>query len=62
MCSIKGFNFKNEDLIEKMIKITCHREPGQEAFYDDHISKKEYNLDIIISPFKFNQKWDYASI
>ncbi len=48
MCSINGFNFKNEDLIRRMVQITKHRGPDQEGFYcDENISLGHARLSII---------------
>ncbi len=48
MCSINGFNFKSEELIQKMVKATKHRGPDQEGFYlDDNISLGHARLSII---------------
>ena len=48
MCSINGFNFKNEDLIRKMVQITKHRGPDQEDFYvGENISLGHARLSII---------------
>lgn len=48
MCSINGFNFKNEDLIGKMIEATRHRGPDDEGFYcDENASLGHGRLSII---------------
>jgi asparagine synthase (glutamine-hydrolysing) len=48
MCGINGFNFKNEDLIKKMVEITRHRGPDQKGFYcDENISLGHARLSII---------------
>ena len=48
MCSINGFNFKNEDLVLKMNKVTSHRGPdGSGFFYDDNISLGHNRLSVI---------------
>lgn len=48
MCSINGFNFKDENLIKKMIKITKHRGPDDEGFYcDENFSLGHARLSII---------------
>jgi len=48
MCSINGFNFKNEDLVLKMNKVTSHRGPDGSGFFcDDNISLGHNRLSII---------------
>ena len=48
MCSINGFNFKDENLIRKMVSETHYRGPDQEGFYcDDDISLGHARLSII---------------
>lgn len=48
MCSINGFNFKDENLVLKMNKITSHRGPdGTGIFCDDGISLGHNRLSII---------------
>lgn len=48
MCSINGFNFRNEDLIRKMVQITKHRGPDDEGFYcDENFSLGHARLSII---------------
>jgi len=33
MCAINGFNFKDEDLIKRMIDSTRHRGPDQDGLF-----------------------------
>ncbi len=48
MCSINGFNFRNEELIKKMVGLTRYRGPDQEGFYfDENISLGHARLSII---------------
>ena len=48
MCSINGFNFKNENLVLKMNKITSHRGPdGSDIFCNEEISLGHNRLSII---------------
>src|SRR3989338_1675413 len=48
MCSINGFNFKNEDLVLKMNKVTSHRGPDGTGFFcDDNISLGHNRLSVI---------------
>lgn len=48
MCAINGFNFKDENLVLKMNKITAHRGPdGTGIFCDDGISLGHNRLSII---------------
>jgi len=48
MCSINGFNFKNEKLIKEMVDITRHRGPDQEGFYcNEKVSLGQARLSII---------------
>ena len=48
MCSINGFNFKNEDLVLKMNKVTSHRGPDGSGFFcDDNISLGHNRLSVI---------------
>ena len=48
MCSINGFNFKEESLIKKMVEITHHRGPDQRDFYcDENVSLGHARLSII---------------
>ncbi len=48
MCSINGFNFKNENLIRKMVQITKHRGPDQQGFYcGEKVSLGQARLSII---------------
>ncbi|XOB42193.1 MAG: asparagine synthase (glutamine-hydrolyzing) [Candidatus Nealsonbacteria bacterium] len=48
MCSINGFNFKNEKLIKEMVDITRHRGPDQEGFYcNENVSLGQARLSII---------------
>lgn len=48
MCSINGFNFKDENLISKMNQITRHRGPdGSGVFLDEKISLGHNRLSII---------------
>lgn len=48
MCSINGFNFKDEGLIQKMMTLTEHRGPDDRGFYiDDNISLGHDRLSII---------------
>ncbi|MBA7608042.1 Asparagine synthetase [glutamine-hydrolyzing] 1 [subsurface metagenome] len=48
MCSINGFNFKNEKLVREMIQVTKHRGPDDEGFYcDGNVSLGHARLFII---------------
>jgi len=48
MCSISGFNFKNEDFVLKMNKVTSHRGPdGSGIFCNEEISLGHNRLSII---------------
>lgn len=48
MCSINGFNFKDEQLLKKMVQNTRHRGPDQEGFYwDNNVSLGQARLSII---------------
>lgn len=48
MCSINGFNFKDEHLISKMNQITRHRGPDGEGFFvDEGVSLGHDRLSII---------------
>lgn len=48
MCSINGFNFKNEILIKEMVRATKYRGPDDEGFYcDENISLGHARLSII---------------
>ncbi|MCP6718275.1 MAG: asparagine synthase (glutamine-hydrolyzing) [Patescibacteria group bacterium] len=48
MCSINGFNFKDEGLVKKMVEVTKHRGPDQEGFYcDENVSLGQARLSII---------------
>ena len=48
MCSINGFNFKNEDLVLKINKVTSHRGPDGSGFFcDDNISLGHNRLSVI---------------
>lgn len=48
MCGINGFNFNNQELIEKMNKKIQHRGPDDEGFYlDENISLGHRRLSII---------------
>ncbi len=48
MCSINGFNFKDEDLVKKMNKLTQHRGPdGTGVFTDEGVSFGHNRLSII---------------
>lgn len=48
MCSINGFNFKDEELIRKMIDVTRHRGPDDEGFFcDENVSLGHARLSII---------------
>ena len=48
MCSINGFNFKDESLIKKMVQVTKHRGPDQEGFYfNENVSLGQARLSII---------------
>lgn len=48
MCSINGFNFKDEHLISKMNQITRHRGPdGEGIFVDEGVSLGHARLSII---------------
>ena len=56
MCAINGFNFKDEDLILKMNKITAHRGPdGTGVFVNDNISLGHNRLSIIDLSKQANQ-------
>lgn len=48
MCGINGFNFKDRDLIQKMMEKTRHRGPDDDGFYiDNDISLGHTRLSII---------------
>jgi asparagine synthase (glutamine-hydrolysing) len=48
MCAINGFNFRDEDLIQKMNQTTKHRGPDDSGvFLDDYISLGHNRLSII---------------
>jgi len=48
MCSINGFNFKDESLIRKMVDLTRHRGPDQQGFFcDENVSLGNARLSII---------------
>jgi len=48
VCSISGFNFRDEDLIQKMNRVTSHRGPdGTGVFEDENISLGHNRLSII---------------
>lgn len=48
MCSINGFNFKDEGLVKKMVQVTKHRGPDQEGFYcGEDVSLGQARLSII---------------
>lgn len=48
MCSINGFNFRDEGLIRKMVEETKHRGPDQDGFYcDENVSLGHARLSII---------------
>lgn len=48
MCSINGFNFRDERLIKEMVGATGHRGPDQQGFYcDNEISLGHARLSII---------------
>jgi len=48
MCAINGFNFSDEELLNRMNIITSHRGPdGKGAFYDEGVSLGHNRLSII---------------
>src|SRR3989338_3788356 len=48
MCSINGFNFKDEQLLNKMLQKTKHRGPDDHGtFFGDNISLGHNRLSII---------------
>ncbi|MFH1820682.1 MAG: asparagine synthase (glutamine-hydrolyzing) [Candidatus Nealsonbacteria bacterium] len=48
MCSINGFNFKDEQLVRKMVGQTKHRGPDDQGFYvDENVSLGHARLSII---------------
>lgn len=48
MCSINGFNFRDEILVKKMVDVTKHRGPDDEGIYiDNNISLGHARLSII---------------
>jgi len=48
MCAINGFNFKDENLIKKMIASTKHRGPDQDGYFcGDDMSFGSARLSII---------------
>ena len=61
MCGINGFNFKDNDLLSKMSKITFSRGPDNESFFYSHSYSTSHNRLAIIDidersnqPFIFN--------
>ena len=62
MCGVNGFNFRDENLVQKMDQVTAHRGPDQSAFWcDEKISLGHNRLAIIdLSPRGVQPMWDAA--
>src|SRR3989338_3739218 len=62
MCGINGFNFKNEELILKMNRVTAHRGPDETSIWlGDNFSFGHNRLAIIdLSPRGAQPMWDAA--
>ena len=50
MCGINGFNFRNEELIKKMMRVTHSRGPDNQGFYSSEIYTVGHNRLSIIDP------------
>ena len=56
MCGILGFNWKNQDIIEKMIRSLKHRGPDDDGFYiDDNVSLGNTRLAVLDTSEKGHQ-------
>lgn len=50
MCGINGFNFRNEELIKKMMSVTHSRGPDNQGFYSSEVYTVGHNRLSILDP------------
>ena len=63
MCGINGFNFRDEDLIKKMMAFTKNRGPDSNDFFeDDNITISHDRLSILDLNKRSNQPFFYKNL